>query len=286
MESRTDKLSARLLRCPVGCAFLLTIERDQVPVALAVTPPQAFARATMALRTFDPWSRDFAQAVPAALSRSGGSSGRPLVDPGVSLPEGDSGHRSALRSPLPWRERVRVRGTPEVTPGVPVRSPRAQASDAAAHRRSRISGPCSHATPAIVFRRSSPALAGRAAARRPLPPPSLPQGARGPDCPRGGRAGGPSGGVGAKPPTYKKIRGWVGGPEPRSVLVRDGGVGGLRPPQETRARPRRLVAPRASDPLTPALSREGRGSRTALGTGVSQRSPEREGTGDGGAPTP
>ena len=161
MESRTDELSARLLRCPVGCAFLLTIERDQVPVALAVTPPQAFARAAMALRALNPWSRDFAQAVPAALSRgsrlaslargSGGSSGKPLAHSGVSLPEGDSGHRSALRSPLPWRERVRVRGTPEVTPGVPVRSPRAQASDAAAHRRSRISGPCTRATPATVF---------------------------------------------------------------------------------------------------------------------------------------
>ena len=100
MESRTDELAARLLRCPVGCAFLLTIERDQVPVSLAVTPPQAFARAAAAVRTLDPWSRDFAQAVPAALSRSGGSSGRPLVDPGVSLPEGDSGHGSALTLPL------------------------------------------------------------------------------------------------------------------------------------------------------------------------------------------
>ena len=167
MEPRTDELAARLLRCPVGCAFLLTIERDQVPVALAVTPPQAFARAAAAVRTFDPWSRDFAQAVPAALSRSGGSSGRPLVDPGVSLPEGDSGHGSALRSPLPWRERVRVRGLPEVTRGVPVRSPRARGSDAAAHRRSRISGPCSHATPATVFAEHR-LPAGRAAARRPL----------------------------------------------------------------------------------------------------------------------
>ena len=69
MESRTDELAARLLRCPVGCAFLLTIERDQVPVALAVTPPQAFARAAIALDALNPWSNDFAQAVPAALSR-------------------------------------------------------------------------------------------------------------------------------------------------------------------------------------------------------------------------
>ena len=69
MESRTDELATRLLRCPVGCAFLLTIERDQVPVSLAVTPPQAFARAAIARRALNPWSRDFAQAVPAALSR-------------------------------------------------------------------------------------------------------------------------------------------------------------------------------------------------------------------------
>ena len=180
MESRTDELAARLLRCPVGCAFLLTIERDQVPVSLAVTPPQAFARAAMASRALDPWSRDFAQAVPAALSRSGGSSGRPLAHSGVSLPEGDSGHRSALRSPLPWRERVRVRGIPDVTRGVPVRSPRARGSDAAAHRRSRISEPCSRATPATVFadhRLPSLAAPPRGA---PSPPPSLPRGERHP----------------------------------------------------------------------------------------------------------
>ena len=45
----------------------------------------------------------------------------PMTRPLASLPphplgegwdEGDSGRRSALRSPLPWRERVRVRGTP------------------------------------------------------------------------------------------------------------------------------------------------------------------------------
>ena len=69
MEPRTDEFAARLLRCPVGCAFLLTIERDQVPVSLAVPPPQAFARAAIALDALNPWSNDFAQAVPAALSR-------------------------------------------------------------------------------------------------------------------------------------------------------------------------------------------------------------------------
>ena len=85
MEPRIDELAARLLRCPVGCAFLLTIERDQVPVALAVTPPQAFARAAIALDALNPWSHDFAQAVPAALSR--GSSLASLAREVVAHPE-------------------------------------------------------------------------------------------------------------------------------------------------------------------------------------------------------
>ncbi len=69
MDSRTDDLAASLLRCPVGCAFLLTIERDQVPIEVAVTPPQAFSRAAAALDALNPWSADFERAVAAALSR-------------------------------------------------------------------------------------------------------------------------------------------------------------------------------------------------------------------------
>ena len=69
MESWTADLAARMLRCPVGCNFLLTIERDQVPVALAVTPTQAFARAAIALNALNPWSSEFRRAVAAALSR-------------------------------------------------------------------------------------------------------------------------------------------------------------------------------------------------------------------------
>ena len=69
MESHTDDIAARLLRCPVGCAFLLTIARDDIPVARAVTPPQAFARAAVALNALNPWSVDFEETVTAALSR-------------------------------------------------------------------------------------------------------------------------------------------------------------------------------------------------------------------------
>ena len=69
MESRTDDVAARLLRCPVGCAFLLTIVRDEVPIGLAVTPPQAFARAAIALDALNPWSADFERTITAALSR-------------------------------------------------------------------------------------------------------------------------------------------------------------------------------------------------------------------------
>ena len=69
MESRTDDVAARLLRCPVGCAFLLTIVWDEVPIEIAVTPPQAFARAAVALDALNPWSADFERTVTSALSR-------------------------------------------------------------------------------------------------------------------------------------------------------------------------------------------------------------------------
>lgn len=69
MESSPDDLAARLLRCPVGCAFLLTIARDQIPVSLAVTPRQAFARAVAALRTLNPWMSGFDRVVAAVLSK-------------------------------------------------------------------------------------------------------------------------------------------------------------------------------------------------------------------------
>ena len=68
MESRTDDWADRLLRSPVGCCFLLTIERDQIPVGLAVTPPQAFVRAAIALNVANPWSPSFERDVRAALS--------------------------------------------------------------------------------------------------------------------------------------------------------------------------------------------------------------------------
>lgn len=68
VECRTVDLATQLLRCPVGCNFLRTIERDQVPVALAATPTQAFARAALALNALNPWSPEFERAMAAALS--------------------------------------------------------------------------------------------------------------------------------------------------------------------------------------------------------------------------
>ena len=68
MAPRTDDWADRILRSPVGCCFLLTIERDQIPVDLAVTPPQAFARAAIALREISPWSPTFERDVIAAFS--------------------------------------------------------------------------------------------------------------------------------------------------------------------------------------------------------------------------
>ncbi len=69
MVFRTDDVASSLLRCPVGCAFLLTIARDRIPVALAVTPHEACARAVVALRALNPWSGSFERAVSAVLSR-------------------------------------------------------------------------------------------------------------------------------------------------------------------------------------------------------------------------
>lgn len=69
MEFRTDDLAEGLLRCPVGCAFLLTIARDRVPITHAVTPRQAFGRAVTALHTVNPWMSGFDRVVAAILAK-------------------------------------------------------------------------------------------------------------------------------------------------------------------------------------------------------------------------
>ena len=63
-------LADALLRCPIGCAFLLTIARDGVPAALAVAPGQAYARAAVALRALNPWMSNFEEAGAAVLERA------------------------------------------------------------------------------------------------------------------------------------------------------------------------------------------------------------------------
>lgn len=70
MTITPDALSAALLRCPIGCAFLLTVERDGVPASLAVTPEQAYARAAVALRALNPWTTNFHEATAAVLARA------------------------------------------------------------------------------------------------------------------------------------------------------------------------------------------------------------------------
>ena len=97
----------------------------------------------------------------------------------------------------------------------------------------------------------------------PPPSPARGEGAGTPSrlCPacRSGRGRG-----GAAPTDKKSEGGWVGQSGAQRVLLRDGGVGGAAPRRRTRARPRRLVGRRAPEPLTPALSREGRGGRSGL----------------------
>ena len=58
----------QLLSCPVGCAFLLTIARDQVPLDLALTPRESFSRLVTVLRRITPWSRTFDRDTRAVLS--------------------------------------------------------------------------------------------------------------------------------------------------------------------------------------------------------------------------
>ena len=67
--STEQSIASQLVSCPVGCAFLLTLQRDQVPVALAVTPHQVFARLATASSAIDPWSPIFERKVAAVLSR-------------------------------------------------------------------------------------------------------------------------------------------------------------------------------------------------------------------------
>ena len=65
----TDDWASLLVSCPVGCAFLLTIQRDQESVASAVMPWQAFARFAVAMDVVNPWSGTFDQDVKALLAK-------------------------------------------------------------------------------------------------------------------------------------------------------------------------------------------------------------------------
>ena len=62
-------LAEMLLRCPVGCNFLWTLERDQVPLEQALAPEPALERATIALRDLYPWANRAARAGSEALER-------------------------------------------------------------------------------------------------------------------------------------------------------------------------------------------------------------------------
>ncbi len=74
-----------LLACPVGCAFLLTIERDQVPIDLAIAPFEAFSRLASVLRRITPWSGTFDRDVAKLLSsapRLAGLAREAVIHPG------------------------------------------------------------------------------------------------------------------------------------------------------------------------------------------------------------
>lgn len=62
------ELADALLRCPVGCNFLRTIERDKVPLSVALMPAQSFVHAAVALGALNPWSDGFDMAIYTALA--------------------------------------------------------------------------------------------------------------------------------------------------------------------------------------------------------------------------
>ena len=70
MTIEPDAFADALLRCPIGCAFLLTMERDGMPAALAVASEQAYARAAVALRALNPWMTNSPEAKAAVLARA------------------------------------------------------------------------------------------------------------------------------------------------------------------------------------------------------------------------
>ena len=64
-----ERAAQQLLECPVGCLFLIALDRNDLAVNEAVTPPSAFALAAAALKELNPWSDQFRPAIEAALAQ-------------------------------------------------------------------------------------------------------------------------------------------------------------------------------------------------------------------------
>ena len=69
MISDAAERAQRLLQCPVGCTFMVIVDRSRLPVDEAVTPRRAFAIAAAALSALNPWSGQFDQAIAQSLSQ-------------------------------------------------------------------------------------------------------------------------------------------------------------------------------------------------------------------------
>ena len=55
----THYLARQIIQCPVGCAFLYTIERDSIPIEKATQPKESFARLARAHADLSPWGAEF-----------------------------------------------------------------------------------------------------------------------------------------------------------------------------------------------------------------------------------
>ena len=69
MKRQSSDLAVRLQECPIGRAFLLSIERDRVELAHALAPVQAYARAATIARALNPWSPGFDELLAVGRSR-------------------------------------------------------------------------------------------------------------------------------------------------------------------------------------------------------------------------
>jgi hypothetical protein len=116
-----DEVSAQaLLACPVGCAFLLLVERDRVPVEDAVRPRRALPLAAAAVDALNPWRDGADRAREVAIERGarlGALAERLVAEPGAAWWAAPFDPDAQVWSASGWpRDRIRIRPAPQPEP--------------------------------------------------------------------------------------------------------------------------------------------------------------------------